>query len=204
MPHSFLKTIWSYKWLFAFLFIGIFGTFLLILSALGLVPSEIRDNPIAENQTVPIPNNPDILPTHITIPKIGVDTVVQNPQTQDVKLLDEALLKGSVRYPGSGTIGKGNMFLFAHSTGFRVVHNQAFKAFNNLKDLKTGDDISIQSGSDTYIYRVSKVTLVDSTKALVEFNIKKNMLTLSTCNTFGEKSERYVVEAEYIGKTENK
>jgi sortase (surface protein transpeptidase) len=38
---------------------------------------------------------------------------------------------------------------------------------------------------------------VDQTRALVEFN-DKNMLTLSTCNTFGAKSERYVVEANYL------
>jgi sortase (surface protein transpeptidase) len=39
---------------------------------------------------------------------------------------------------------------------------------------------------------------VDQTRALVEFDNNKNMLTLSTCNTFGAKSERYVVEADYL------
>ena len=91
------------------------------------------------------------------------------------------------------------MFIFGHSTGIAVVHNQAYKTFNGLKDLERGDIIKVYGSSNIYEYKVLKVTLVDQNQALVEFENNKNMLTLSTCNTFGAKSERYVIEADYAG-----
>jgi len=91
------------------------------------------------------------------------------------------------------------MFIFGHSTGLTVVRNQAFKTFNGLRNLKSGDIIKVYSTTKIYKYQVSSVVLVDQNKALVELDNKKNMLTLSTCNTFGEKGERYVVTADYIG-----
>jgi LPXTG-site transpeptidase (sortase) family protein len=137
-------------------------------------------------------------PTRIVIAKIGVDATVANPNTTDANTLDDYLLQGAVRYPGSGLLGAGNLFLFGHSTGIKVVHNQAYKTFNGLKDLMKGDMITVYSANKTYTYQVTSVIMVDQSKALVEFGNTKNMLTLSTCNTFGAKSDRYVVQADYI------
>lgn len=137
-------------------------------------------------------------PTRIVIEKIGVDSSVANPNTTNVATLDDYLLRGAVRYPGSGLLGSGNMFIFAHSTGYSVVRNQAFKAFNGLNDLQEGDLIKVFSQSKTYTYKVTSVVLVDHTKVLVEFGSRKNMLTLSTCNSFGQKGERYVIEADFV------
>ncbi len=138
-------------------------------------------------------------PTRIVIDKIGVDSPISNPNTTNVTTLDDYLKQGAVRYPGSGLLGAGNMYLFAHSSNLSVVHNQAYKAFNGLKNLKAGDIIKVSSASHTYKYQVTAVTLVDKNQALVEFANQKNMLTLSTCNTLGAPSERYVVEADYLG-----
>jgi LPXTG-site transpeptidase (sortase) family protein len=124
--------------------------------------------------------------------------LIANPNTTNVATLDEYLKKGAVRYPGSGTIGLGNMFIFAHSTGIKVVNNQAYKAFNGLKDLTTGDIIKVYGESKIYQYKVTSVRLVDSNEALVTFDTTGSRLTLSTCNTFGAKTERYVVEADFI------
>ncbi len=137
-------------------------------------------------------------PTRIVIDKIGVDVTISNPNPTNVTTLDEYLKQGAVRYPGSGLLGSGNMFLFAHSTGIKVVNNQAYKAFNGLKNLTAGDIIKVYGKNKVYQYKVTSVVLVDQTRALVEFNNTNNMLTLSTCNTFGAKSERYVVEADFI------
>jgi len=137
-------------------------------------------------------------PTRIVIEKIGVDAIVSNPNTTNVATLDEYLKQGAVRYPGSGLSGVGNMFIFGHSTGRAVVVNQAYKAFNGLKDLMIGDIIKVYGKDKIYAYRVSSVTVVNQSQALVEFGNKKDMLTLSSCNSFGSKDDRYVVEAEYI------
>ena len=195
------------------MFLGLFFIILflsvLVFYIFGLEPDELDFGwgGILEDSTttlsVKTSNNKDVvamLPTHISIPKINVDTNVSNPESDNVSILDEYLKKGSVHYPGSGDINSGNMFLFAHSTGFKVVQNQAYKAFNNLKSLSSGDDIYI-TGEDNkiYSYKVKNVKLASASDVLVRFDSGEHMLTLSTCNTFGQKEERYVVEASFVG-----
>ncbi len=187
-----------------------FITFILLYSA-GLVPESIKKNEgdtfrtlwdKAQSKAINNQVGETIIktenPVRIVIDKIGVDSLISNPNTTNVTTLDEYLKQGAVRYPGSGLPGSGNMFLFGHSTGIRVVNNQAYKTFNGLKDLKTGDFIKIYGATKIYTYKVTSVVLVDQSRALVELSGDKNMLTLSTCNTFGAKSERYVVEADYV------
>jgi LPXTG-site transpeptidase (sortase) family protein len=181
----------------------------------GVVPNEFRvldpNTPPqvvrATTTVVTVQNNPAkpvsqevyIYPDQIIIDKIGVNTKVSNPSTARNDVLNNELLKGAVRYPGSGTVGKGNMFIFGHSTGIRVVNNQAYKAFNKLDQLITGDLITVKAGTKSYTYKVTSVKLVDSNDQRIEFNSSKNMLTLSTCNVLGAKEERFVVQADYVG-----
>jgi LPXTG-site transpeptidase (sortase) family protein len=188
--------------------LAIFAGTYAVLSIFGFAPKQLRvqeeeyqprvtyiDD--GENREQGTENREEkiLLPDKITISKIGVDSEIQKPQSQEVSVLDAALNKGAVYYPGSGTINFGNMFLFGHSTGFSIVNNQAYKTFNNLDDLVAGDEIEIESNGRTFIYKVQKVTLLDESAAFVDFSKTDQMLTLSTCNTFGQKQERWVVEA---------
>ncbi len=129
---------------------------------------------------------------------INLDTTVVTPISTKYTVLDDALMRGPVYYPGSGLSGQGNMFIFGHSTGFKIVNNKAFQVFNNIKDLSAGDEVTIYSEKKIYVYKVRKVSLVNENKALVEFSGGKNMLTLSTCNSFGQKTDRYVAEADFV------
>ncbi len=183
-------------------FILIFVILFILLYAAGLVPATLKSKEgdtlrtlLDKTQMINITGEK---PTRIVITKIGVDIGISNPNTTDVKTLDQYLIQGAVRYPGSGFLGAGNMYLFAHSSSLSVVHNQAYKAFNGLKNLTAGDMIKVSGESKIYTYKVTSVKLVDQNQALVEFGNNKNMLTLSTCNTFGAKGERYVVEADYV------
>jgi LPXTG-site transpeptidase (sortase) family protein len=137
-------------------------------------------------------------PDRIVIKKIGVDSAVANPNTTNISTLDEYLKQGAVRYPGSGLLGFGNMFIFAHSSDLAVINNPAYKTFTHLRDLKVGDIIDVYSATRKYSYSVTSVKLVDGKTALVSLDNTKNKLTLSTCNTLGAPSERYVVVANYI------
>jgi LPXTG-site transpeptidase (sortase) family protein len=89
------------------------------------------------------------------------------------------------------------MFIFGHSTGFSVVNNQAYKTFNDLDKLSAGDEIRIESDGKTYIYKVESLVLVDESEAFVDFSKTDRRLTISTCNSFGAKQERWVVEAVF-------
>ncbi|MFA6273389.1 MAG: sortase [Candidatus Paceibacterota bacterium] len=140
-------------------------------------------------------------PIRLMIEKIGVNSPVENPQSRDLTVLDEALLKGVVHYPGSGSLESNtNMFLFGHSTNWVVVNNQAFKSLNRLNELRLGDEIKLFSDEKEYRYKVTKVELVDQNEVLVKFEVGKRKLTLSTCDSFGKKTDRFVVEADYIGE----
>ena len=138
-------------------------------------------------------------PIRLVIEKIGTDAPVENPQSRDIAVLDAALLKGVVHYPGSGSLENNtNMFIFGHSTNWATVHNQAFKSLNRLNELQLGDEIKLFSDEKEYIYKVTTVALVDQNEALVKFETGKRKLTLSTCDTFGKRDARFVVTAEFI------
>ncbi len=194
---SFFNFILDNKFSFLLNFFIISTITFSILYMFGLVPDEFKMNLGRYYLGQQEDDRSGELPLSIKIPKVNINSQIYNPENNDVKLLDNLLLKGVVRYPGSGLLGgEGNVFLFAHSTGIKIVNNQAFKAFNGLKNLKEGDSISVFSDKNEYIYKVISIKLVGADKELVEFNTNGKKLTLSTCNTFGAKIERYVVEAE--------
>jgi len=182
------------------------------LTAVGYVPVGVREANnfffslfIHETKTPKevsgaIPSSvPYTLPIRIVIPKIGVNADVLNPQTQEPAVLDAALLKGAVRYPGSGDLeGDKNIFIFGHSSELPVVHNQSFKIFNQLKNLNIGDEIVLKGKSRGYRYKVSSVALAKAEDALVSLG-REHKLVLSTCNSFGKKEDRFVVYADFVG-----
>lgn len=140
-----------------------------------------------------------ILPERIVIDKIGVSSPIMHPKTTDTRVLDEELKKGVVHYPGSGYLNENsNIFLFGHSTGLANVRNKAYEAFNDLNKLNIGDVIKIYAKDGVYEYSVVNISLTEANQALVTFGADKKMLTLSTCNTFGKKEERFVVVAELV------
>lgn len=208
---SLFDLIWRYKFMLAFYSIGVSAFTFIGLYFLKAVPTELRvlneNNSAAAATTTGSQIPPSAaakveLPIRVIIRKVGVNTAVTNPTSADNAVLNDHLLRGAVRYPGSGTLGKGNVFIFGHSTGLKVVNNQAFKAFNNLKNLNPGDEIIVQSSKKDFHYKVMSVSLADSNEALVDFSSDRNMLTLSTCNVFGEKQERFIVEAQFVSAKE--
>ncbi len=142
------------------------------------------------------------LPTRIAIPKIGVNTPIENPASATIESLDEALLAGAVRYPGSALLGQNApMFLFGHQSYLPVVRNPAYQAFNDLQKLSKGDVIVVYSDTATYEYVVNDVTLARAEDVLIPLTPGERTLTLSTCNSFGDPGERYVVTATYSSRT---
>ena len=140
-------------------------------------------------------------PLRLIVSSVGIDTPVLNPQSQDINALNEALNSGAVHYPGSGNLEDiTNMFIFGHSSHLPVVNNEAYKALNDLEDTLPGDLIRVQSTTKEYHYRITSIELVSADNAWVEFQSDIKKLTLSTCNNFGSKQDRFVVEAEWIGE----
>lgn len=190
---------WSFLVAFLFVFFASFG----VLSALDFVPNPIvakenSEEPLAASVSESL-RDPE-LPTRIEIPAIKLDAKIANPTKTDVATLDAALLKSAVRYPTSAELGEeGNVILFGHSSYLPVVNNQNFKIFNELQNLKEGDRITVYGNETAYVYEVQTVSQEDATSAAIPLEVGAPTLTLATCDSFGKKTDRFVVVATLVG-----
>lgn len=163
--------------------------------------SYVRDNQgriarSVDNETKVVVAQSLTKPSRVFIPSVGIDTVVLQPGSPVVEVLDSALSKGAVYYPGSGFIEQGNVFIFGHSSGLPVVINQAYKTFNGIEKTKIGDEIILYDGTGKkHTYIIERVYQADSESAFIDLSRNGRRLTISTCNSFGSKTDRWVVDA---------
>lgn len=149
-------------------------------------------NKIRKTSEIPV----DDLPARVVISKVGIDTKILNPDSTDVTFLDNELTKAPVRYPGSGTLSTGNIFIFGHSTGLKIVQNQAYKVFNKIKTLEVGDEITIYSlTGKKHMYTVVSAKDAKKEDTWIDFSATTPSLTLSTCDRLSQIGDRFVVKA---------
>ncbi len=128
------------------------------------------------------------------------EVLVLNPASREIADLDAALLEGVVRHPDSADFeDEGNIFILGHSSYLPNVMNGNFQAFNGIQKLTWGDRIRLQSKDTEYVYRVEKVYEATASEAVVPFTPGEARLTLATCDSFGSKDDRFIVEAVLIG-----
>lgn len=163
------------------------ATPIVTLSADAVAEATITTAPVIED------------PLRIDIPAIQLSTTVSNPTSTDVEVLDQKLLSGAVRYPTSAKLGQtGNVVLFGHSSYLPVVGNQAYKTFNGIQKLVPGDAVTVYSSGTAYVYRVRNMMKESANDAGINLAVDGRVLTLSTCNSFGTKSDRFVVTADFV------
>ena len=90
------------------------------------------------------------------------------------------------------------MLIFGHSSHLPVVHNQAFKAFNDIQKLEKGDPIFVVGKDKVYIYAVEKVEEANTASDAIALDVKGAKLTLATCNNFGSKEDRFILTATLV------
>lgn len=144
----------------------------------------------------------DPFPMSITIDRLGKTVSVLNPSSRSIADLDAALLKGVVRHPDSGDLNdnKGNMLILGHSSYLKNVFNKNYQAFNDIQKLQWGDTIRLRSRDTEYVYRVDKVYEAKASTVSIPTTSTEQKLTLATCDTFGAKEDRFIVEATLISK----
>lgn len=196
-------------------FMGVLSVTFSILFVIDFLPeAPVEDGALAEETTIVeettapaasvLPEEAEMLagsplPTKIFFDSLDREVAVLNPASASVAALDNALLSGVVRHPESADLSEnGTMFLFGHSSYLPVVHNKNFQAFNGVQNLKWGDTIRVQSADNEYVYRVDRVYQVKASAAEIDIEYGKAKLTLVTCNSFGSKDDRHVVEATLI------
>lgn len=198
-----LKRAYARKWSFLAVFIVTLAASTVLLGRLGLLPEAPASAAVAAADplpaaSLPAPKGPE-LPTRIEAPSIGLSATVSNPMTTAVSILDGALLHGAVRYPTSARLNEdGNVVLFGHSSYLPIVLNQAYKTFDGIQKLKAGDTVIVYSSDAAYTYRVESVTKESANDAGIPLSVSGRVLTLSTCDSFGKKTDRFVVVASLV------
>lgn len=144
----------------------------------------------------------DPFPGHITIDRLDRTIAVLNPNSRAVADLDAALLKGVVRHPDSADLSdnNGNILILGHSSYLKNVFNKNFQAFNGIQDLTWGDTIRLTTSDAEYTYRVDRVYQAKASEVTIPTRSSEPKLTLATCDTFGAKEDRFIVEATLVAK----
>jgi LPXTG-site transpeptidase (sortase) family protein len=196
------------KWSFLVLSVFVFLLSVYLLAALDLLP-----DPAAPAPTVSLSSSPLVAagaeapaipaseaPVKIEIPSISLSATIANPTTTDIEALDQLLLKGAVRYPTSAKLNEdGNVVLFGHSSYLPIVKNQAYKTFDGIQKLSAGDTITVYSSDAAYTYSVRSVQKESAESAAIPLSVSGKVLTLSTCDSFGAKTDRFIVTADFVG-----
>lgn len=168
-------------------------------AAVAVVPVQATAAATSSARVVATLTNSSEVPVQIRIEKLGRTASVANPISTNVDTLDALLLKGAVRYPSSAKLGEeGNVVLFAHSSYLPIVGNQAYKTFNGIQTLQAGDIITVSSNRTAYTYRVRNVVKENAAQGAIELANTGKVLTLATCNSFGQKSDRFVLTADFV------
>jgi len=145
----------------------------------------------------------DPLPVSITIDRLEKTITILNPVSRDITDLDQALLTGVVRHPDSADLSQkdGNILILGHSSYLKTVFNKNYQAFNGIQNLTWGDTIRLRSKDTEYIYKVDKVYQAKASTVSVPTKTNGGQkLTLATCDTFGAKEDRFIVEASLVSK----
>ena len=212
MNETLLERISERKIAFFGVFFVIFSLSYLVLLALDFYPEPKIEEPAAEFQPETAVINEaaaqelpagvlesPLQPTSLYIKKLDRTVKVLNPSSKTVADLDAALLGGVVRHPDSALMGqKGNVLLLGHSSYLPSVLNKNFQAFNGIQNLEWGDTIELRTSDRVVVYQVEKVYQAKATEVTVPVTSTGALLTLATCNSFGSKDDRFIVEARAV------
>jgi LPXTG-site transpeptidase (sortase) family protein len=202
------RRAWSRKWSFSGLFLLLFLLMYLLLAGLDLLPeAPLRATTVNASLTTVSSTTPSAevsvtsaeAPVKVEAKAIGLSATIANPSSTKIDILDSSLLKGAVRYPTSAQLNEeGNVVLFGHSSYLPLVKNPAYKTFNDIQKLKEGDTIIVYSSSAAYTYVVREVVKEVASEGAIPLDVHGKVLTLSTCNSFATKNDRFVVTADFV------
>jgi LPXTG-site transpeptidase (sortase) family protein len=189
---------------FAVTFIFFFGLTYVFLGLVDALPnppdSASTQAPAETDKPETVAQGTQELPVRVVVRDAGIDSKVVNPTSTDLDALNAAVDEAAMRWPTSGLLGTdGTVALFGHSSHLPIVHNQVYKTFNGIENLKKGAVISVYSGTAEYRYGVTGVRLASATEDVVELPSDGKHLVLVTCDNFGSHSDRYVVTADFEG-----
>lgn len=132
--------------------------------------------------------------TRIIIPKLGVQTVVVEGTS------DQALAAGAGHYPQSPLPGDvGNVAIAGHRT-------MNGHPFGDLDKLAPGDQVILETPFATYTYQLigafdghaNPWVTTPEDWSVISVTTQSKLLTLTTCNPKGQKTQRLIARAQLV------
>lgn len=149
-------------------------------------------------------NPRQICDNYIYIPRIRVAAPILYPSLSGDSVINDALLKGVVHYPGTAEPGqKGNVFLTGHSSFYWWVKSDYKTVFTLVPQLVNGDEIIVYHKGIRYTYKVDDIREVQPTDVSVLRPTDKPVVTLSTCVPVGTAYRRKIVRASQTSPDPN-
>ena len=137
----------------------------------------------------------------ITIPKLGTEWIRTVSEGTTPEILDELGVGHyeGTRYPGQA----GNFALAGHSGNPRT-------PFRNLDSLSPGDEITVRTATENFVYQVVSEEVVDETDVETvyevpvfgESEVGEQWLTITTCLQNGDATKRFVIYAKLKSQTQ--
>jgi LPXTG-site transpeptidase (sortase) family protein len=140
--------------------------------------------------TAPVISQTKTVPNGIIVPSMLLDQPILEGPTRDMyKILD----KGIWHYPSSSTPDKGgNTVLLGH----RFTYTNPRGVLYFLNKVTVGDTIGITWNNTKYVYKVTRVDVVQPTDTSVIAPTKTPTLTVYTCTPLWSPHSRLVVTAK--------
>ncbi|RXZ82452.1 class D sortase [Paenibacillaceae bacterium] len=144
-------------------------------------PEEQQDEPVKEEVDVS-----DRAIAIISIDKINVKMPVLEGATKD------NMRHAAAHLTETSVLGEtGNAAIAAHRARTKG------RLFNRLNEVGIGDEIVVKTGSDKFVYKVFKVSVVEPTDvSVLNRNDTDKVLTLITCDPVVDPTHRLIVHAK--------
>ncbi len=140
-----------------------------------------------------------ICDNYIYIPRIRVAAPIVRPASTSEAVINDALLRGVIKYPGTADPGEqGNLFLTGHSSYYWWVDTDYRNVFALVPELNVGDEIVVYHQGKRYLYRTHRTFEVAPTHTDVLKPTRESMVTLSTCVPVGTSYRRIIIRARQI------
>lgn len=136
----------------------------------------------------------------LSIPRLGIDAPVSEPEGRGEKAYQKALEKGVVHFPGTAQPGQaGNAYYFGHSSDYLWSPGSYKSVFAPLMSIRLGDEIRVMDASGTpflYVVTDTKIVSPKDLSVLSQGDGVKKLLTLQTSYPLGTALKRFIVLAE--------
>lgn len=142
------------------------------------------------NPRAGIVEKPQVYSYSITIPVLEIENAI-------VSTIDYDLSQHLINYSGTAIPPeKGNAVVFGHSTLPQLFKPNDYKTiFANLYKLKVGDEIYVNIGKISYLYKIYNITVVNSSdNSIFTQNYDDSFLTIVTCTPPGTTWKRLVIK----------